>query len=105
MSKLVHRVSRSHPLPPSDKKKIPILGLGIVAGRTGFEPATEVYGPGNRLAGGPIRPLWHLPSRPYFTRKLEIFQWFAAPQFCTLRSHPAPIEREAKGSRLIRVYL
>ena len=26
----------------------------------GFEPMTEFY-PGNRLAGGPIRPLWHLP--------------------------------------------
>lgn len=27
----------------------------------GFEPMTEFY-PGNRLAGGPNRPLWHLPN-------------------------------------------
>jgi hypothetical protein len=27
----------------------------------GFEPMTEFY-PGNRLAGGPNRPLWHLPK-------------------------------------------
>ena len=32
------------------------------AGRMGFEPMTE-FKPGNRLAGGPNRPLWHLPMR------------------------------------------
>ena len=32
------------------------------AGRMGFEPMTE-FKPGNRLAGGPNRPLWHLPLR------------------------------------------
>ena len=30
------------------------------AGRTGFEPAVLVA-KHNRLAGGPNRPLWHLP--------------------------------------------
>ena len=30
------------------------------AGGTGFEPAFR-YNPENRLAGGPIRPLWHPP--------------------------------------------
>ncbi len=30
------------------------------AGRQGFEPWAEFYS-GNRLAGGPNRPLWHLP--------------------------------------------
>lgn len=31
------------------------------AGGTGFEPAIR-YNPDNRLAGGPIRPLWHPPN-------------------------------------------
>jgi hypothetical protein len=31
-----------------------------LAGRVGFEPTVEYY-PDNHLAGGPIRPLWHLP--------------------------------------------
>jgi hypothetical protein len=31
------------------------------AGGTGFEPAFR-YNPKNRLAGGPIRPLWHPPN-------------------------------------------
>jgi hypothetical protein len=30
------------------------------AGGTGFEPAIR-FNPDNRLAGGPIRPLWHPP--------------------------------------------
>ncbi len=33
-----------------------------LAGREGFEPSDEVLSPVNRLAGGPIRPLWHLPE-------------------------------------------
>ncbi len=33
----------------------------VTWGRWGFEPAAEIYRPGNRLAGSPIRPLWHLP--------------------------------------------
>lgn len=32
----------------------------FLAGRTGFEPANR-YNTVNRLAGGPNRPLWHLP--------------------------------------------
>ena len=35
----------------------------ILAERAGFEPAVEVYSPYNRLAGGPIRPLWHLSGK------------------------------------------
>jgi hypothetical protein len=31
-----------------------------LAGRVGFEPTVEFY-PDNHLAGGPNRPLWHLP--------------------------------------------
>ena len=31
-----------------------------VAGRVGFEPTVE-HKPDNHLAGGPNRPLWHLP--------------------------------------------
>ena len=35
--------------------------FSLVAGGTGFEPAFR-YNPENRLAGGPIRPLWHPPN-------------------------------------------
>jgi hypothetical protein len=38
-----------------------------MAGRQGFEPWAEIYSPSNRLAGGPNRPLWHLPGRVNFT--------------------------------------
>jgi hypothetical protein len=31
-----------------------------LAGRVGFEPTVE-FDPDNHLAGGPNRPLWHLP--------------------------------------------
>ena len=31
-----------------------------MAGRVGFEPTVE-FDPDNHLAGGPNRPLWHLP--------------------------------------------
>ena len=41
------------------------------AGRAGFEPAVEIYGPDNRLAGGPIRPLWHLPNIPLSSQRKE----------------------------------
>ena len=35
-----------------------------MAGRVGFEPTVECY-PDNHLAGGPNRPLWHLPGFNY----------------------------------------
>ena len=34
---------------------------GVLAGREGFEPSVEFY-PDNHLAGGPDRPLRHLPG-------------------------------------------
>ena len=56
------------PVERGDLRSKIVLGLetgtNIVysqAGRAGFEPAVEIYSPDNRLAGGPIRPLWHLP--------------------------------------------
>ncbi len=42
-----------------------------LAGREGFEPSVEIYSPDNRLAGGPIRPLWHLPSIQLSNRRKE----------------------------------
>jgi hypothetical protein len=38
------------------------LLFNFLAGRAGFEPAVESLSPDNRLAGGPDRPLWHLPD-------------------------------------------
>ena len=37
--------------------------VGLKAGRKGFEPLNGFYTV-NRLAGGPNRPLWHLPKKP-----------------------------------------
>ena len=39
--------------------------VGLKAGRKGFEPLNGFYTV-NRLAGGPNRPLWHLPIFPAF---------------------------------------
>jgi hypothetical protein len=44
-----------------NEKKKSFLRRISQAGREGFEPSVEFY-PDNHLAGGPNRPLWHLPS-------------------------------------------
>ena len=46
---------------PQDLRSV--ILQSILAERAGFEPAVEVYSPYNRLAGGPIRPLWHLSPK------------------------------------------
>ena len=47
------------------KRSIQLSHRGLIihhtAGRQGFEPWVEIYCPHNRLAGGPDRPLRHLP--------------------------------------------
>lgn len=42
------------------RRSIQLSHGGTKAGRQGFEPWVEVS-PHSRLAGGPNRPLWHLP--------------------------------------------
>ena len=46
------------------RRSIQLSHGGTKAGRQGFEPWVEVS-PHSRLAGGPNRPLWHLPVRRY----------------------------------------
>ena len=49
-------------LKPQNPLENGFCSASVEAGRAGFEPAVEVYSPDNRLAGDPIRPLWHLPD-------------------------------------------
>jgi hypothetical protein len=60
--------NRCHPLTSLKKNARSAASISRVkinrrqAERAGFEPAVEVYSSYNRLAGGPIRPLWHLSN-------------------------------------------
>lgn len=43
-----------------NRKRVFADAFFFLAGRAGFEPATE-FNPSTHLAGEPIQPLWHLP--------------------------------------------
>ena len=53
-----------------------------MAGRVGFEPTVE-FNPDNHLAGGPNRPLWHLPISFFLSiinRRLAEGEGFEPPE-------------------------
>ncbi len=54
------------------------LSYGGTGGEGGIRTLGGGFTPRNRLAGGPVRPLRHLPTdRPYCTNRPYAFQWLA----------------------------